>query len=228
MSLNKSKGNMYPWVTHTWNPIRGKCPHGCVYCFMKDRNVGDLRLDGRTLEDNLGSGRTIFVGSSTDMWAGRVWDSWILMVLEKCNLYPNNYIFQSKNPGRFFDTACGEEISEKFPVGTILGTTLESNNDYGQGVYAPAPWARAAAMTYPQLDHFKKMVSIEPIMAFDLKIFVYWIRQIKPAFVSIGADSKGHNLPEPKPDDLTDFIIALRSITEVKIKKNLSRILELT
>ena len=32
MSLNKSKGNMYPWLTHTWNPLAGECPHKCTYC----------------------------------------------------------------------------------------------------------------------------------------------------------------------------------------------------
>ena len=33
MSLNESKGNMYSWVTHTWNTIKGECPHGCTYCY---------------------------------------------------------------------------------------------------------------------------------------------------------------------------------------------------
>lgn len=28
MALTKSKGNMYPWVTHTWNPIKG-CGYAC-------------------------------------------------------------------------------------------------------------------------------------------------------------------------------------------------------
>lgn len=32
--MNKSKGNMYPWVTHTWNPIKGICPHQCSYLFQ--------------------------------------------------------------------------------------------------------------------------------------------------------------------------------------------------
>jgi len=27
MTLNKQKGNMYGFVTHTWNVIKGKCPH---------------------------------------------------------------------------------------------------------------------------------------------------------------------------------------------------------
>ena len=32
MGLNKSKGNMYEFTTHTYNTIKGKCPHDCGYC----------------------------------------------------------------------------------------------------------------------------------------------------------------------------------------------------
>ncbi len=70
------------------------------------------------------------------------------------------------------------------------------------------------------------MVSIEPIVAFDLTIFVGWIRQINPAFVSIGADSKGHNLIEPTAYQLKELISELSPITEIKLKKNLDRLLE--
>ena len=27
MALTKSRGNMYPFVTHTWNAIKGICLH---------------------------------------------------------------------------------------------------------------------------------------------------------------------------------------------------------
>lgn len=223
MSLNKVRGNMYNWVDFTWNPIRGECPHQCVYCFMKDRKVGPLRLDEKALADNLAFGRTIFVGSSTDMFAEAVPDEWIIRVLERCNeewgagLYPNKYVFQSKNPGRFF------HFSAKFPTRTTLGTTLESNREYGQSGKGPPAWRRASWLSHLRL--FKKMVSIEPIMAFDHKEFLDWMREIKPAFVSIGADSKGHNLPEPTASELDNFVVALRDITEVKLKKNLDRLL---
>lgn len=33
--MNKQRGNMYSWVSHTWNPVKGKCPHDCNYCYMK-------------------------------------------------------------------------------------------------------------------------------------------------------------------------------------------------
>lgn len=219
MSLNKSKGNMYPWVTHTWNPIRGKCPHGCVYCFMRDRDVGPLRLDEKALMDNLGTGRTIFVGSSTDMWADAVRGDRIWQVLNKCRQYDNKYIFQSKNPHRFF------QFMEEFPQDIILGTTLESNRQYGQSIHAPLPSARASAFIDRRLKRFRKMVSIEPVVAFDHEVFVRWLKQIRPKFVSIGADSKGHNLIEPTAAELDNLVVALRGFTEVKLKSNLARIM---
>ena len=92
MALNRSKGQMYPWVTHTWNPIRGKCPHECVYCYMNRFPQGELRFE-KCLQDNLGEGNTIFVGSSTDMWANEVPTEWIEKVLHYCS-QKNQFLFQ--------------------------------------------------------------------------------------------------------------------------------------
>jgi len=191
---------------------------------MKSRDVGPLRLDEKALVDKLGSGRTIFVGSSTDMWAANVPSDWIHRVLDVIDAHTewaqNTFIFQSKNPARFF------EFATKIRPRSILGTTLETNRRHSHPrpeIHAPQPWARVAAFLH--LQKFRKMVSIEPIMAFDHMEFLDWIRQIKPAFVSIGADSKGHNLPEPTASELDNFVVALRDITEVKLKKNLARLM---
>lgn len=40
MALTKSKGNMYPWVTHTHTHLRGECPHGCRYCYVQAMERG--------------------------------------------------------------------------------------------------------------------------------------------------------------------------------------------
>ena len=96
MGLNKQSGNMYPFVTHTWNPIRGRCPHQCYYCYMKHFKVGNLRLEEKELQINLGNSNFIFVGSSTDMWAADVASEWIRRVLEHTNKYNNTYLFQTK------------------------------------------------------------------------------------------------------------------------------------
>lgn len=73
MALNKSTGNMYAFVSHTYNPLKGECEHSCPYCFMKrNRSLSPLRLEQKELKVNLGEGNFIFVGSSTDEWAANV------------------------------------------------------------------------------------------------------------------------------------------------------------
>lgn len=124
MGLNKQKGNMYPFITHTWNPIRGKCPHDCAYCYMKAFPQPELHFAEKEMETNLGSGNFIFVGSSTDMWALEVPSNWILAALNRCCTFDNRYLFQSKNPQRFL------EFINEFPPRVILSTTIETNREY--------------------------------------------------------------------------------------------------
>ena len=100
----------------------------------------------------------------------------------------------------------------------------KTNRDYHGINKAPIPQERFMAMTY--LENIPKMVSIEPIMDFDLDVMMRWIEEIKPEFVSIGADSKGHNLPEPPPDKVKELIQGLKCFTIVKVKNNLNRILK--
>ncbi len=215
--MNKSKGNMYPWVTHTWNPIRGKCPHDCSYCYMKRYPQPDLHLDEKSLRDDLGSGNVIFVGSSCDMWADDIIVEWIELVLEHCRIHPQNtYLFQSKNPQRIIDWTCD------LPPKSLIGTTIETNRTYSHETYkAPYRQARYIAMT-KYAGH--KMVSIEPIIDFDTELMVDWIAQIEPDFVSIGADSGNNHLPKPPADKIKSLIKELRNITEVRVKDNLQRL----
>jgi len=215
--MNKQKGNMYPWVTHTWNPIKGKCPHDCSYCYMKRFPQGDLRLDEKTLKDGLGKDNFIFVGSSCDMFANKVPDEWIKRVLTHCiaNI-ENTYLLQTKNPQKMYWFYSHSWMGNNF----IYGTTIETNRTTNISK-APNTIERAK-----YIEHFngRTMVSIEPIMDFDLDIFVRWIKLIQPKFVSIGADSKGHNLPEPSADKVKALIKELKKFTEVKLKDNLARL----
>ena len=219
--------NMYGWIDFTWNPIRGKCPHECVYCYMKRFPQKELSLDEKSFNDDLGENNTIFVGSSTDMFAETVLPQWISKVLRHCRKYPKNiYLFQSKNPNRFY------HFLPLFPDKIILGTTLETDDEteensfeYDEISKAPSISSRYEAM-YNLPDYVEKMISIEPIINFDLSIFVDRIKQIKPKFVSIGADSKGSNLIEPSPEKVNQLIIELKKFTEVRIKPNLKRLLK--
>lgn len=219
--LNKQVGNMYHFVTHTWNAIKGKCPHECSYCYMRRFPLADLRFDEKELKTDLGCGNYIFVGSSTDMWSNAVPDEWIEAVLKKCGEHENRYLFQSKNPRRFLDfVGC-------FPANSTLGTTIETNLLPASISKAPPVSERVSAMVFLRKNYprFKRMVSIEPIMKFHTGLTVM-MNEIAPDFVSIGADSKHSDLSEPTAKEINMLIGELKTFTEVIIKDNLKRCLK--
>ena len=214
MGLNKARGNMYEFATHTFNTIKGKCYHDCKYCYVKKwGKLKDIRFDERELKTDLGEGNFIFVGSGNDMFAEKIPEEWIDKTLEYCRRFDNKYLFQSKNPGRMLG------FLMKFPKNTVLGTTIETNRDYRISK-APLVLGRADAMYNLHLLGFETMITIEPILDFDLEDFLWLIRCANPKWVNIGSDSQKNGLPEPSADKIKKLIKYL-NFTEVKIKKNL-------
>lgn len=174
-----------------------------------------MRLEERCLHD-LPRG-TIFVGSSTDMFAETIPKKWINRVLSHIIDYPNTlFYFESKNPERYIDFFEVRHTSDKI----WLGTTIETNRENGEYAVSMAP------SIGKRVFHWLDVLSMEPIMDFDLEELVSIIRFINPKFVSIGADSQRHNLPEPSPEKLRSLIYQLRGLTEVKLKSNLRRLLD--
>lgn len=223
---------MYSWC-YTWNPLGGKCYYACDYCYVKNKigpwleRMGNPKyvvepyLEKGELKTRLvtPSGELIFVQSNGDLFGEWIPREWIILVLKHCNQYPENaYLFQTKNPERMTD------FLQYLPDNSILGTTLETNrNDLYEG-RAPKPSARA--YHFWNLPWKRKMVSVEPILDFDLILFVDWLRTINPLFVSVGADSLGCGLPEPSGLKVDSLISLLEGFTEVRKKDNLKRILE--
>ena len=220
--MNKSRGQMYGFVTHTWNAIKGKCPHDCVYCYMKRFPQKDLHFDEKELKTDLGKGNFIFVGSSCDMFAEEIPTEWIKRVLDYCSSFPDNkYLFQTKNPVRFLGFNC-------FPKNTILGTTIETNREVGlKYSQAPPIISRLSAM---RKIKGRKMITIEPIFDFDV-VFIEYLQMIKPEWINIGADSNkksNYIIPEPSKEKVIDLINSCKCFTEVKIKDNLGRLMNTT
>jgi len=219
MGLIKSKGNMYDWVTHTWNPIKGKCYHNCSYCYMKKwGKLPPIHLDEKELKTDLGEGNFIFVCSGCDMFANDIPFDWIIDVLKHCAKYKNKYFFQSKNTRGFIDAGVC------MPDEIVLCTTIESNilfNDIMNR--SPHPYTRAKHFGLIPIK--EKYITIEPIMEFDLPILIGLIYMCRPKQVNIGADSKGHNLPEPPKEKILELISELGKFTIVKQKPNLKRLL---
>ena len=217
--LNPSKGNMYSFVTHTWNTVKGVCPHNCAYCYMKQFPQKEVRFDKKELKTDLGNGNFIFVGSSCDLFADAIPKEWILETLDHCRGYENKYLFQSKNPQRM------RNFEDYIPKNSILGTTIETDRFYTEYMgNAPLPLERARALSSLSMN-FKTMVTIEPIIKFCPLCLWNLICICSPEWVNIGADSKGSGLPEPDADEISELIRNLRheGIT-VKIKDNLKRL----
>ena len=217
--MRKQTGNMYSFVTHTWNPIKGKCSHDCSYCYMKRFSQNPIRLDEKEFKTDLGTGNFIFVGSGTDMFAEDIPVEWIIKVFQYCEQFiKNTYLFQSKNPWRF---------PLPYAIDAIYGTTIETNRKYKCMGKAKGFQDRASAMNHWRNTGIRRtMVTIEPIMDFDLKDLIYLIETASPEWVNIGADSKGCNLPEPSAYKIKKLIEELEQFTQVKIKKNLDRLLK--
>ena len=233
MGLNKPSGQMYPWAW-TWNPLGGECLYKCVYCYVENKiapwlarmgcpkYLGPTRLLSKELVTRLrkpDNGKVIFVQSNGDLFGYWVFSSDISLVLAHCKEYPDNtYLFQSKNPIRFLD------FINDFPPKTILGTTLETNRDYNVSM-APAPNMRYTAMLSKYYRNV--MVSLEPLLDFDFEILMFWIQNIKPLFVSVGANtSKNISLQEPSALKVRGLLKQLEGFTEVRVKKNLQRLLK--
>jgi len=224
MGLNKSKGNMYSWVTHTWNTIKGKCPHGCAYCYMKRwGEQKPVRFTHGELNTDLGEGNFIFVGSSCDMWAEPIPKEWIVKTIEHCEKYNNRYLFQTKDPRRI------ELFGRPLPYDwdSVVATTIETNR-HMRGVMGFSPTPQDRAMWLSDLRAaYSTVVTIEPVMDFDIDDMVALIRRCRPWWVNIGANTAHWiDLPEPDPEKVRDLIAAMREFTDVKIKHNLSRLLD--
>ncbi len=224
MTFRKSSGNMYDFVSHTFNVIKGKCSHDCKYCYMKKFKQNAVRLDKKALKIDLGKDNFIFVGSSCDVFANDIPSEWIRKVLMYCMLFDDNkYLFQSKNPERMY------AFRNRLPIGSVIGTTIETNREYPE-IMGKCPPIKERAFYMNRIGElkyhkFETMVTIEPIMDFDVKEFVELLRIAKPTWVNIGADSKDHNLPEPSKEKILELVEEISKFTTIKKKHNLGRIL---
>jgi DNA repair photolyase len=211
---NKHHGKMFNIVTATWNPISG-CLYNCNYCWAKNLALTKLKTSKRysngfkpSLNDSefkvkFGKGDLIFVADMGDMFADFTPEKWIKQVLDHIRQFPEaDFLFMTKNPKRYL------ELLPFVPDNAILGATIETNIDsiisQDKVSNAPLPSERVKAMK--ALDWKRKIVSVEPILQFDLEIFSKWIEDIDPFIVYVGYDNYSHRLREPTLKQTSDLL----------------------
>jgi hypothetical protein len=136
---------------------------------------------------------------------------WMQRILARIKQLPDRtFLIQSKNPRVFSNF--------RFPENVRLGTTIETNRDdlYNGISKAPPPSQRFKAML--KLAHPRKIVTIEPVLDFDVEIVAEWVRDIRPVTCYIGYDSKKNYLPEPELSKVEVLMEKLKETTNVRAK----------
>ena len=187
-----NKTNMYQHSVYQWNPFVG-CKHQCVYCLSSfqaqikrwaKKNCPEcykFEPHYRHLEDRLKQQlpRTkfmqfIFTCSNGDVAFCKT-ESLRKIVDRIRSESSKTFLIQSKDPEKFNRLI--------FPDNVILGITLETNRNKNYGKYSKAPIPSKRYGDFLAVKHPLKMVTVEPVMDFDLNVMVHWIKKINPCMV---------------------------------------------
>jgi len=213
---------MFREVATTWNPVIG-CLHQCVYCWARRYAVRLAKMGVKPYASNLfkptfipkrldrkfRKHQLVFTSDMGDLFGSWVPTLWIQKVLETIRIWPETtFLLLTKNPERYLEF--------ELPDNVIAGATIESNHQHFAISKAPSVEKRLEAMR--RLTHNKKMISVEPILDFDLEAFVEAIRAVNPVFVYVGYDNYNFHLPEPKLEKTLKLIEELETFTEVRLK----------
>jgi len=230
------KRRMYDNIK-TWNPAVG-CRFDCIYCRPSFQKIvawstrrrgedceGCLKYAPHEHPKRLSSGipgkEIIFVFGTGDISFYR--KAFVKQAIERLIDHlsrakkSKTVYLQSKNP-KCFNNYLDDLKPIKYNV--ILATTLETNRDKGYSDISKAPLPSIRYKDFLALDWERKIITIEPVMDFDLDEFVGWIRAISPEAVYLGFNSRPNEvqLPEPSMDKFWQLRDMLSSFTEVKLK----------
>lgn len=196
----------------TWNPLGGRCPYDCVYCWakalVKQYDMAKYRgipiIDQKQIKRSFPPDSFVFCCDMRDMFSPDVRDDLIRQILKEIGQKQGKYLLLTKNPQRYL------YFLNQMPINVVLGATVENNRRYSGWSKAPAQDLRLISL----LELRKKtqlpiFVSVEPIMDFDIPLFTTILVALKPWGVGIGFDNYGHHLTEPSLAKTTDLIDAL-------------------
>lgn len=212
----------------TWNVHVG-CNFECEYCNARSLAEGRLKhlpqyRDGfdnphlveSQLKHRFKPGEWVFVGYMGDIRFAKRDDMdeiWLAMM----NSPGARFMFMSKDP--FIFEAWQKMWGYEFGSNIYLGTTLETNREELTGPRSRAPMPASRAGQMMTMYHPHTIISVEPIMDFDVEILGGWIRRIQPQIVFVGADNYHHHLPEPHWDKVQALLDILRETVPAVIEK---------
>ena len=221
--------NMYELSVKQWNPFKG-CKFDCTYCESSFKRQAkrqmhkcmdcynyDPHMHPERLAQSLPRTKYmqfIFTCASGDIAFCPT--GYLEQILDRIKKDTDkNFLIQSKKPSTFNRV--------DFPNNVILGTTIETNRD---GLYkgiAKAPPPSARYKDFVKVDHPLKMVTIEPVIDFDVNVMLKWMKDINPCMIWLGYDSQRNHLPEPDLKKVKElhwelskagFVVILKTVRE--------------
>ncbi len=217
-----SKSNMYA-SARTWNPFKG-CKYDCSYCRpsfqlqakrQKHNCDACYRYEPHEHPERLGRiprAEIVFVCGNGDVaFCGETYFREILRAIKDQNGkdekkgFERVYYLQSKRPAYL------SKFIHELPPNAILVTTLETNRDDGYGLVSKAPPPSERYRQFKALQWPRKVVTCEPILDFDLDVFIRWIVELNPEYVWLGFNSrpKSVKLSEPSEAKVQELADAL-------------------
>ena len=219
MTLNKSKGRMFPFITHTINPLAGgPCPYDCTYCWATDlknrykykKYQGPWRIYEKELK-NYNYNDFPFPFDMVDIGSPDIPEKIIFELMVWVAKQPCKMLLLTKNP-KFY-----RKYQDIMPHNAWLGATIETDSnitlDFSK---APEPWRRLIEMEWvaDNMPANKTFVSIEPIMKFSPD-FERELMKVRPQAIAVGYDNYKNGLPEPKLVATEALIKELETFTTV-------------
>ena len=202
----KRASNMYADVK-TWNPFKG-CKFDCSYCKpsfqaqakrQKNRCSNCYNFIPHTHPDRLDkipNADTIFVCGNGDIsFCDPNFTVEIINSIKKNIVkHPQKKFFlQSKRPEYF------KKFLKTLPDNIKLVTTLETNRDTGYEKVSKATIPSVRYAQFEELEYSHKILTIEPIMDFDMSNFMDMVLSINPELVWLGINSRHKQVQLPEP-----------------------------
>ena len=210
---------MFSWITKTWNPICGECPHHCRGCWAAElakrysmtKYQGEPRIDEKQINRKFKKGDFVFVQDMSDLFAETVPRYVILRVLFQIAKSPDaQFLLLTKNPKRYNGLP--------IPDNCVCGATIETDMEYD---LTDAPMRTTRIRSMVALKHKHKMVSIEPIRKFTSNFFPS-LSFIEPEFVAVGYDNYNNGFDEPRLE-ITEILIRQFEAYHIKVYRKTLR-----
>jgi protein gp37 len=208
--MNRTK---IEWCDYTVNPVKGKCPMACPYCYarrMYDRFHWnpDLRFEPNLMLDvaRLSESSRVFVGSTMELFHDTVPQEWTAKILSLASRAPwLTYVFLTKCPHNLAQHS-------PFPKNVWVGVSMTKSGQYGAGI----------SILMENIKAVVKFLSLEPLLGRIPGSIPWWCN-----WVIIGQQTPVSEKTQPKVEWLKEIVDAAdKAGIRVFLKNNLLPLFE--